>query len=255
MQLKFFENATSLYYDLEKSEFSTCTREEFMKYLRTRYTNLERFKSNFVKPYKELLDQFEEMESEENIGFKKGALKLVDGFVEDYSNFEPFTYKEAFNITNDEFRALIFGSIRVPDMIKELGHERIKVAGQPVKHKKFDSEGNFIGMEEYDVIYETHKVNGENLGIGDDLCAVKCWCTTTEEEHWLWVDEKYINDPLEAIASTFMIHKNLIPYIKELKRQGDVLLVELTEDVEPDPEAEQVSLTKEQYFSLLTAQS
>jgi hypothetical protein len=49
------------------------------------------------------------------------------------------------------------------------------------------------------------------------------------------------------------VHENLIPFIKELKRQGDILLVELTQEV--DPRGQMVSLSKDQYFDLLTAQS
>lgn len=255
MNLYFFKDATTVLYNTEKKEFEGCSKEEFLKYIRTRFTNFERFQSNFVKPVKELLDEFPEMEEEENIPHTQACLDLINEIMDIYPSLEPFTYREAFNLNNDEFRALVFGSIRIPDMIEELGSERIKVEGMPVKHKKFDPEGNFIGMEEYDVIYETHKVNGDKLGINDDLCAVKCWCTTTNDEHWLWVDEVHINDPLEAIASTFMVHESLVPHITELKRQGDILLVELDSDVEPKEDDKMVSLNKDQYFSLLTAQS
>ena len=68
--------------------------------------------------------------------------------------------------------------------------------------------------------------------------------------------EKYKDKPLEAVASTFRIHESLIPYIKELKRQGDILLVEMKEgSSDIKPEGEIIPLTSEQYFELLTAQS
>ena len=79
------------------------------------------------------------------------------------------------------------------------------------------------------------------------------WCTTTNKEHWLWIEDEYKDSPLEAVASTFRIHENLIPHIKELKRQGDVLLVEMQKDIEP--EGEIIPLTSKQYFDLLTCQS
>ena len=138
-------------------------------------------------------------------------------------------------------------------MIQELGNKRIATDGIKVKHKKFKPNGDSDGYVEYDNIYEVHEVNGEKLGINGHLYVLKCWCTSTNKEHWLWIDEQYKDKPLEAVASTFVIHKNLIPYIKELKRQGDILLVEMKEDVEP--EGELVSLTAEQYFDLLTCQS
>jgi hypothetical protein len=86
-----------------------------------------------------------------------------------------------------------------------------------------------------------------------DLYAVKCWCTTTQKENWLWIEKKYKDDPLAAIASTFRFHENVIPYIKELKRQGDVMLVEMKKEVHP--EGEIIPLTADQYFNLLTAES
>ena len=102
-------------------------------------------------------------------------------------------------------------------------------------------------------VYEIWEVNGEKLGLEESLYVIKCWCTSTNKEHWLWVNDEYKDDPLEAIASTFRIHENLIPFIKCIKRQGDVLLVELIKDVKP--EGNIIPLKKEQYFSLLVAQS
>jgi hypothetical protein len=134
-----------------------------------------------------------------------------------------------------------------------LGAKRIKTDGVKVNHRQYDAEGNFTGVEEYDNIYETHEIEGKKLGLEESLYAVKCWCTSTNKEHWLWIDDQYKDDPLTAIASTFVVHKNIIPHIKALKRQGDILLTEMDEDVKP--EGEMVSLTKEQYFGLLVAQS
>ena len=69
-------------------------------------------------------------------------------------------------------------------------------------------------------IYETYEVKGEKLKLRENVYALKVWCTSTDKEHWLWIDKKYKDNPLEAVASTFHIHENLIPHIKELKRQG-----------------------------------
>jgi hypothetical protein len=178
---------------------------------------------------------------------------MLEFFLEEYDNVTAFTYQQAFAIRSEPFKSIVFGSIRVPEMIKALGHSRIATAGQAVKHKQYSKQGDFLGYREYDVVFETHVVNGKALGLRDNVYAVKCWCTSTDNEHWLWIEDQYKNDPLEAIARTFHIHENLVPFIKELKRQGDILLVELTEDIEP--RGNMVSLSKDQYFGLLTAQS
>jgi hypothetical protein len=180
--------------------------------------------------------------------------EFMDELIELFDKVVPFTYEEAFAIKSDQFRALVFDSINVSEMVENLGHKRIKVEGKQVNHKQFDSKGKYLGTEPYDTIFETHEVNGEKLGLAEPVYAVKCWCTSTDEAHWLWIEEKYKDEPLEAIASTFRIHESLIPNIKELKRQGDILLVEM-KDPKVKAEGNIVPLNAKQYFSLLTAQS
>lgn len=228
-----------LKYSVDNDTFDTCTLSEAIKYLKGIYTNRERFIERFDKPLRIHDNQYLNV--------------LLDKLLNLYDDAKPYTYAEAFAISNESYKSLVFGSIDINDMINNLGHIRLCTAGKKVKHKTFDNFGNFIGYEEYDNIYEVHEINGENLQLDEKLYAVKCWCTSTNKEHWIWIDSKFKNDPLEAIASTFRIHENLVPHIKELKRQGDVLLVELNDDIEPSGNI--ISLTSDQYFSLLTAQS
>jgi len=218
-----------------------------IRYLKNRYTNKERFIAGFVNP---ILNIVNECAAPDRLVKLVNTLNM---FATQYDSVKPWSYAEAFQIGSLDFKSMVFGSIRVPEMIAELGHKRIATAGRPVKHKQYSKSGEFLGYKEYDVIFETHRVDGFKLGLREYVYAVKCWCTTTNNEHWLWIDEQYKSDPLEAIAHTFFIHENLIPHIKELKRQGDVLLVELTSEVEP--RGNMVSLNKDQYFELLTAQS
>ena len=108
-------------------------------------------------------------------------------------------------------------------------------------------------MKEYHNIYEIYRVKGDLLNLKRDIFALKVWCTSTGNEHWLWIHERYSNNPLEAVASTFHIHENLTSHIKELKRQGDIMLVEMKKDV--TPEGRIVPLTAYQYFGLLTSET
>ena len=251
MRVYFLAGSQLEFSTLTKDFKNGITKEQVLKYFKTRFTNIERFNQNFLDRLDARMVEFKkEFENESDY---LEIINLRNFFKKEYKNSSKYSYKEAFELENDDFKSIVFGSIRVPEMIKELGHTRIKTEGIPVKHKQFSPEGEFLGYREYDVVYETHKVKGKKLGLEEDLFAVRCWCTSTNEEHWLWIDDKFKDEPLEAIAHTFIIHENLIPYIKELKRQGDVLLVELTEEVEPV--GEKISLSKEQYFGLLTAQS
>lgn len=218
-------------------KFEVIYKSDFLRFLHCKYSNKDRFMSNFINP----------------IRASVGNLELLDYLEHEYDNVPPFSYTEAFQIPNLIFQSIVFGNIRVSEMIAELGHTRISTEGLPVKHKQYSKAGEFLGYHEYHVIFETHEVSGNKLGLRANIYAVRCWCTTTNNEHWLWIDEQYKDDPLEAIAHTFFIHENLIPFIKELKRQGDILLVELTAEIEP--RGNMVSLSKDQYFNLLTAQS
>ena len=255
MKVFLFNAHPNLEFDTAKNQFvvrlfgtiDLVTRFDMIRFLKTKYTNRERFVSGFIDPIFELL-----VDSQDNSELDV-LRSMLEFFLEEYDNVTAFTYQQAFAIRSEAFKAIVFGSIRVPEMIKALGHTRIATAGRAVKHKQYSKQGDFLGFREYDVVFETHQVNGNSLGLRGNVYAVKCWCTSTNDEHWLWIEDQYKDDPLEAIARTFHIHENLVPFIKELKRQGDILLVELTEDIEP--RGNMVSLSKDQYFGLLTAQS
>lgn len=255
MKVFLFNAHPNLEFDTAKNQFivrlfgatDLVTKFDMIRFLKTKYTNRERFVSGFIDPIFELL-----VDSQDNSELDV-LRSMLEFFLEEYDNVTAFTYQQAFAIRSEAFKAIVFGSIRVPEMIKALGHTRIATAGQAVKHKQYSKQGDFLGFREYDVVFETHQVNGGQLGLRGNVYAVKCWCTSTNDEHWLWIEDQYKDDPLEAIARTFHIHENLVSFIKELKRQGDILLVELTEDIEP--RGNMVSLSKDQYFGLLTAQS
>lgn len=235
--------------------------EMFARYFKGKYKNLERLRSRYIQP------KFDE-------GFflnEKVADKYKDivedwlvEFEEMFEKVKPFSYKETFELTNQTFQSLVWGSISIADMVENLNGKRIATAGIPVRHKQFTKEGVFTGYKEYDSIYEVYEADGhllssEHMTEDDKIYAVKCWCTSTNEEHFIWIEEQYKDDPLSAIASTFKVATNIIPYIKELKRQGDLLIVEYTQegiDLGIKPEGDELTtLTKEQYFGWLTAQS
>lgn len=234
----------------QKTLIDGVENTDVVKYLKGIFTNTERFKSRFT-------DILRGVHKREDIPEENVSIFVCDDFMDEieniFQNCEPFTYEEAFKIEKREFQAIVFGSINVSEMITALGANRIATDGIEVKHKRFSENGELLGIEDYHNIYEIYEVSGEKLGLSENIYALKCWCTSTNKEHWLWIEDEYKDKPLEAVASTFRIHANLIPHIKELKRQGDVLLVEMKEQVVP--EGEIVALTAEQYFGLLTSQS
>lgn len=225
------------------SFFKNVPIQDIVRYLKGVYTNRERFINNFIDYYK--------------VAFKMHDLDYkidnLSQLVYYYDRLTPFSYKEAFQLTNAEFKAKVFGSINVPEMIANLGHERVKVEGKNLTLRQYKEDGSYT-MVNNDVIYELHEINCTALGVTEKTYAVKCWCTTTNKEHWLWVETEYAKKgPLEAIASTMRVYENMIPHIKTIKRQGDVLLFEMDKDIVPSGKI--VPLTADQYFSLLVAQS
>jgi hypothetical protein len=242
-QFNFNKNGISITIDIDNQSFiNPISLVDGTKYIKGVLTNRERFINRFVNPIQE---------TSERTGWETD--KFINDVINMYDQVEPFTYVEAFKIEDQQFRATVFGSIDVTEMIETLGAKRIATDGKHVNQKVYSESGEFLGYHEFDNIYEVHEVSGEKLGLEENLYALKCWCTTTNKEHWLWIEDQYKDSPLEAVASTFRIHENLIPHIKEIKRQGDILLVELNQEVEPQGDI--VPLTAEQYFGFLTAQS
>ena len=171
-----------------------------------------------------------------------------------------YRFEDIFKLKNQNVRRFSFNYIGVSDMMKALNATRVATDGIKVKYLEYDKDGHSRTVEKHNV-FETYQADLNQIS---DLkprwndepniaFAVKCWCTSTKNEHWLWIEEKYKHEPLEAIASTFRIHENVIPHIKCLKRQGDVLICEMNKQI--IPEGLVVPLTAEQYFNLLLAES
>lgn len=245
----YFTEFNDVHFDAVKNEMVSCSNNDFVRYLKGLYTNKERFINRYLNPLREKTNPIKN----HNVEFHNTFSEFIDYLGKTYNEVKPFSFKEAFDISNKSFQGLVFSSINIGEMIEELGAKRIKTDGIESTHRQYDSEGNFTGEKTYHNIYEVHEVSGEKLGLNENLYVVKCWCTSTNKEHWLWIEDQYKDDPLTAIASTFRVHENIIPHIKCLKRQGDLLLIEMDEKVKP--EGNIVPLTKEQYFGLLVAQS
>jgi hypothetical protein len=231
-------------YDIENDTFiKNVTIFDFVRYIKGIYTNKERFVNNFLNYFITGVQMYDRPDRIEN-------LKVLDYY---YDLAKPFSYKEAFEIADSGFKALVFGSINIVEMINNLDVERISVEGKLCKHKVYNEDKTFK-YEENNLIYELYKINLKNIGVEATALAVKCWCTTTNKEHWIWVDDKYETlGALEAIASTCVVYEDMIPFIKSIKRQGDVFIFEMTKQIIPT--GNKVSLTAKQYFDLIVAQS
>lgn len=250
----------SLIYDCKTETFSDFTRHEYLRYLKGKYSNTNRFFSRYVNRYKKLLEeQYNGVDFDGNRYFPTEVYapmkQFFDSFTSDeFESAKPFTYKEVLSLESQAFQKAVFDTIDISEMMNELGAKRVAVDGKESINKIFGLDGSFVRTEEISNVYELYEIDGEKLDIPNEkFYAIKCWCTSTSNEHYIWLGDNHGNKPLDAIASTFSIHSNLKPYIKEIKRQGDILVVELTENVKP--EGEMVQLTADEYFGFLTSQS
>jgi hypothetical protein len=175
-----------------------------------------------------------------------------------WEQVKAFTFEDIFRLESRNLRRFCFNYIGVAAMMEALEAKRLHTAGVEMHYFRYDEEGHKIPFSKHNIyeVYEADVDKFEDLITRrgtEKVYAVKCWCTSTNKEHWLWIEEQYKDDPLAAIASTFRIHENVIPYIKCLKRQGDVMICEMKEQVIPEGAVR--PLTKEEYFGLLEGES
>ncbi len=202
--------------------------------------------------------QVREFDREWNIQHAK-ANELLETIQEQWQSVKSYTYKDIFKIEDRNLRRFCFNYIGVSEMMQALDARKIGVDGIELNYFKYDSLGEKTPFKKHNIfeVYEAELSKIEELrgwrNQGQKVYAVKCWCTSTEHEHWLWIESQYKDDPLAAIASTFRIHENVIPHIKCLKRQGDVLICEMKTAVIPEGNVR--PLTKTEYFGLLEVET
>lgn len=232
----------SLSYNTDTRVFLTSPIWEIAKYLKGKYKNVARFKEQFLNPFEDYLTAYD----------REDLLEEKNQLLAFFTKVQPFSYVEAFKIVDLSLRRIVFETINVPELMEHLGNKRISVEGKQLTHKFYKEDGSYV-LKTYDVVYEIYLLKGQKLKI-EDCYVLKCWCTSTDKEHWLWLEGDFSNkSPLEAVASTIRVYKNMIPFIKSLKRQGDVLLFEMEQEIFPNGEI--VALTADQYFGFLIAQS
>jgi hypothetical protein len=255
----YLENSIS--FDFKTGEFTTSISfEDYVKYLKGVYSNKDRFLSRWASKVTGLKGEYIEVMSMFGLTFME---ELVTKITNLWDSVTPFTYQEAFAIKDSSFRALVFGTISITEMIKELDGKKISSASKTTIQNNYSPKGVFIDTTKLKNNYEVWEANGEKLGVNTKLYAVKCTCTTTGNTHFLWLpDGKFKNEPLKAIASTFYFFTDLIDHITGITRQGDTWYPEIAENETTaaiisslTKDSEERHLTEEEYFRLVVSQS
>ena len=171
----------------------------------------------------------------------------------------PMTWAEAWEIKTDTTRAAAMSACRCDmDLMGKLKGERIHTDGIERPGLTWLPDGRPGKPKPYTAIYELWRCNLQTLvRDGGPAYVVRCWCTTTGGEAWIWCGAPTKGDPrpaLSAIASTFQAPEAAIsdPHTR-LMRQGDLLIV-----TNPDPaklKGDPRPLTAQEYERLLFAES
>lgn len=244
------------------------THEQYRAALLPKVGNAMDWK-NIIQIYKIKFDTFQAAQHQIKKDFDSNNAWL-EKIKSEWEQTEKFSMAELLRIENPNLRQYIF---RLYDNPNELIHSspkcRLNTAGHKMRYRQIDALGRETTLEKHNV-YETYRIalNSEhkplcqslfnqeidfNYDTDSEVFAVKCWCTTTDKEHWIFIDARYAHDPLEAIASTFHLHDNILFYCTGIQRQGDILIVEMPEYIEPIGHPR--PMTKFEYFRLMIAES
>jgi hypothetical protein len=181
----------------------------------------------------------------------------------------PVTVEEALSQGNSEDRRNYFDAIGVEKLFKQLNPELKDRQVINKKRTRWDNNNDPFEYE-FEDVYELYEIPGEKL-FGQDrwgrnanpVYAVRCWCTTTNREYWIYVPleaaigQRWISinetptyDAIRAIAWTIRIDVDMP---ERIYRQGDIIIVKKgpeTTDNQP-----QRHLTKDQYLSLMYSET
>jgi hypothetical protein len=182
---------------------------------------------------------------------------IIHESLEDFGNFieemwesiKPATVKEALAKENAEERRVYFDCIGIQKLFKELEPMLLDRQVITKKRTKWDDKGDPVQYE-FEDVYELYEIDGWKLFDKDQwgrepqpIYAVRCWCTTTNREYWLYVNQEAATghrwsrknvtyDAVRAIAWTIRVDVSE-EQIDKLYRQGDIIVAKLKEGAIP----------------------
>lgn len=187
-----------------------------------------------------------------------------------WDSIEPIKTEEAFAEKNLERRRVMFDKIGVERLFKEMEPKLLDT--QTIEKKRIRWNAKLEPYETvYNDVYELYKLDSkklfpdENNNRAADVYSVRCSCPSTDRQYWIYVPEEAAlgtsgngrnnaaaegkADAIRAIAWTIMID---VTNPGKIYRQGDVIVIEMTEDSKP---CTPVHCTKEQYLNLFVSET
>ena len=204
------------------------------------------------------------------------SLNDFDQFVQEcWNKIEPVTVEEALKVENTEERRVYFDAIGIEKLFKSLDPKLLDKQTIKKSRTRWDDEFKEY-THEFEDIYELYEIEATKMFKTDrwgnaptqNIYAVRCWCTTTNREYWLYVpreaalgdrwwhgDKGPEPDAIRAIAWTVRVD---VPEenIEKIYRQGDIIVAK----IKPRAKLEETTfnpyhLSKEQYLSLMYSET
>jgi hypothetical protein len=200
------------------------------------------------------------------------SLEDFGNFIEEmWADIKPATVQQALAKENAEERRVYFDCIGIQKLFKELEPMLLDRQVLIKKRTKWDDKGDPVEYE-FEDVYELYEIDGWKLFDKDQwgrspnpVYAVRCWCTTTNREYWLYVNEeaatgerwfrpneKTTYDAVRAIAWTIRVDVGE-DQIEKLYRQGDIIVAKLKEGATPIGHFRH--LTKEAYLEKMYSET
>lgn len=204
------------------------------------------------------------------------SLNDFDQFVQEcWDKIEQVTVEEALKIENTEERRTYFDAIGIEKLFKSLKPKLLDKQTIKKSRVKWDKEFNEY-THEFEDVYELYEIEAKKMFSKDrwgniptqNTYAVRCWCTTTNREYWLYVpreaalgvwwkidSEDNKPDAIKAIAWTVRID---VPEenVEKIYRQGDIIVAKMKDKAKiTETTMSPYHLSKENYLSLMYSET
>lgn len=202
---------------------------------------------------------------------------IIHESLEDFGNFiaelwdsiEPVNVKQALAINSTEVRRIFFDCIGIQKLFASLEPQLRDRQVVKKKRTKWDDDNNPLEYE-FEDVYELYEIEGKKLFDVDrwgnepnPVYAVRCWCTTTNREYWLYVNQEAATgqrwqrdeceyDAIRAIAWTIRVDVRE-DEIEKLYRQGDIIVAKIKDDASIMSWPRHIS--KEEYLTKLYSET
>ena len=206
------------------------------------------------------------------------SLADFNDFVSDcWNKIIPVTVEEALQLENTEERRTYFDAIGIEKLFKSLEPKLLDKQSIMKTRTRWDDE--YTEYEHvFEDVYELYEIDAKKMFKTDrwgnpptqNIYAVRCWCTTTNREYWLYVpreaalganwwhrnnNEGTEPDAIRAIAWTCRLDVP-IGHVERIYRQGDIIVAKIKEEIAPNTlSALPYHLSKEHYLELMYSES